>query len=65
MEQRFPKSHCYHRFMHFVEVADVGEKKVETEEEGGTNDDEEEEKKRNGSRRKASSFALKRRPKIV
>ena len=23
MEKRFPKSHHYHRFMHFVEVADV------------------------------------------
>eukprot|EP01052_Picozoa_sp_SAG31_P042520 SAG31_NODE_6777_length_1892_cov_2.353597_2_plen_125_part_00 len=36
MEKRFPKSHRYHRFMHFVEVADVAERPQEIAWEGVT-----------------------------
>ena len=36
MEKRFPKSHSYHRFMHFVEAADVAERPHELAWEGVT-----------------------------
>ena len=36
MEKRFPKSHSYHRFMHYVEAADVAERPHELAWEGVT-----------------------------